>query len=239
MPVTDQENIPCHHLAIIMDGNGRWAKNKHLPRVMGHNEGAKRVREIIAEAANCSIKVLTLFAFSTENWSRPAEEVSFLMQLLLKLLKKELPNFQKENIRLSFIGQWQKMPDEVTVVIQESIQLTEHNTGLEVVIALNYGGRADIVEAAKTLAKQVQQGEKLPEDIDEDSFQQHLALANYPPVDLLIRTSGEQRISNFLLWQLAYSEFYFTSIHWPDFDSNALHNALADFSKRQRRFGGI
>jgi len=205
-----------NHIAIIMDGNGRWAKKRHLPRHAGHKAGVETVRRVINLCVEHHIKVLTLFAFSSENWQRPKQEVNLLMDLFMTALQKEITALHKNQVRLRFFGAREAFSDKLQQLIAEAEKLTEHNTGLTLVIAANYGGRWDIVEAATLLAKQIEQGTLKSQEINENLFSKHLCLADLPEPDLFIRTSGEQRISNFLLWQLAYTELYFTDTLWPD-----------------------
>jgi len=226
-----------NHIAIIMDGNGRWAKKRHLPRHAGHKAGVETVRRVINLCVEHHIKVLTLFAFSSENWQRPKQEVNLLMDLFMTALQKEITALHKNQVRLRFFGAREAFSDKLQQLIAEAETLTEHNTGLTLVIAANYGGRWDIVEAATLLAKQIEQGTLKSQEINENLFSKHLCLADLPEPDLFIRTSGEQRISNFLLWQLAYTELYFTDTLWPDFDKETFIQALKAFSTRQRRFG--
>ncbi len=228
------KNIP-EHVAIIMDGNGRWAKNRNKPRFYGHKEGMKRVKEIVEASKEFGIKVLTLFAFSTENWERPKEEVSFLMSLLKEYIKKEVKELKKNNIRLNFIGDLSKFSNDIKNLLNDSMGITSHCNDLMLNIALNYGGRADILQAVKRIV-----AEKIDEEkINEQLFSNFLYTKGIKDPDLLIRTSGEYRISNFLLWQIAYTELYITDTLWPDFDKNEFRKALEDFSKRERRFGKI
>lgn len=227
------------HIAIILDGNGRWAKSRGLPRIAGHHAGVKAVRNIVQACGKKGIEALTLFAFSSENWSRPEEEVSHLMKLFLNVLQLEINQLHKNNVQIRFIGNTSRFHPELLTWIEKAKQLTATNTGLKLVIAIDYGGRWDIVEAAKKIAMDVQQGTLSPDAITADSFSSYLSSAGLPEPDLFIRTSGEQRISNFLLWQLAYTELYFTSKHWPDFDEAALDEALTTYAARDRRYGGV
>lgn len=227
------------HLAIVMDGNGRWAKLKRKPRHFGHVKGTKVAKEIITECSKMGLEHLTLYAFSTENWLRPSFEVSFLMALLKKYLKKETQNLVKENIRFSVLGDLNRLPVDVQDQIAQSMKATSHCTGLQLTFALSYGSRQEIVLAAQSIAEKIAAGTLKPEAIDEALFESHLGTSGTPDPDLLIRTSGEQRISNFLLWQIAYSEFYFSDILWPDFTIPALHAAILDYSLRDRRFGKV
>lgn len=237
----DAGNIPSH-VAIIMDGNGRWAKKRHLPRVAGHKEGMNTVKTITKVASKLGVKVLTLYAFSTENWKRPDSEVSFLMQLPIDFFDTFIPELMENNIRVEVMGYIDELPEKTRNVVYDAMEKTKTNTGMILNFALNYGSRAEMITGIQTLAKQVQAGELAPEDIDETRFGNSLMtghLSSYQDPDLLIRTSGEERLSNFLLWQLAYSEFYFTDELWPDFDEASFCRALAAFQQRHRRFGGL
>jgi undecaprenyl diphosphate synthase len=236
MNTLDLSKMP-KHLAIIMDGNGRWAQQRMLKRIIGHQRGAETVQMVVDQASSLGIGYLTLFAFSSENWSRPKLEVQALMTLLKKYIRTELRRMLKNNIRFNVIGNRADLPDEVNVILDEALQQTAPNTGMVLTLALSYGGRQEIVRAATRIAKKVHEGQLLPENITDTLFSQHLDTAGLPDPDLLIRTSGEMRISNFLLWQLAYAELYFTDINWPDLTIDALHSALADFQARERRFG--
>lgn len=227
------------HIAIIMDGNGRWAQLKHRPRTFGHIKGTRVAKKIITASSRRGIKNLTLYAFSTENWFRPQAEVSLLMQILRRYLKRETENLIKENIRFSVIGDMSRIPSDVTETIIKSIEVTSHCTGLNLVFALSYGSRQEITEAVKKIAARVASGEISAEDIDESLLNANLSTYPTPDPDLIIRTSGEQRLSNFLLWQAAYSEFYFTEVLWPNFTESHLEEALQAFSLRQRRFGKV
>lgn len=232
-------NAMPKHVAIIMDGNGRWAKQKGKLRIFGHKNGVQAVRRAVNFAARHQIEVLTLYAFSSENWSRPADEVSALMSLFMRALDSEVKTLHKNNIRLKVIGDTSRFSDSLQQRIQQSETLTANNTGLTLNIAANYGSHWDITQAAKQLAKQVQQGELSIDDISPERLQQQLVTGEQPQVDLLIRTSGEQRISNFLLWQIAYAELFFTPVLWPDFDDVAFGEAIVAFQQRERRFGGV
>lgn len=233
-----ESRINCEHVAIIMDGNGRWAERNRLTRALGHRAGVKALRRSIECAIKNHVKVLTVYAFSTENWKRPVEEVSFLMDLFYQTLEGQLKALNKAGVRLSFIGDLSPLSDRLKKKLFAAVELTSHNEVIDLVVALNYGGRQEIVNACKTLALEVASGELEVSDIDEARFESALSLQNLPPVDLLIRTSGEQRVSNFLLWQLAYAELYFTNCHWPDFGEAEFEAALAEFNGRERRFGG-
>lgn len=229
-------NIP-RHVAIIMDGNGRWAKKRNMPRALGHQAGVKTVRKIVDYCAHQQIEVLTLFAFSSENWNRPQEEVSLLMGLFMTTLQKEVDTLDKNNICLRFIGDRSAFSMNLQDRITAAELQTQHNTGLKLIVAANYGGRWDICQATRKIARDVALGNLAAEDINEANMGRYLSLADVPEPDLFIRTSGETRISNFLLWQLAYTELYFTKELWPDFDEDSMQQALDHFSTRQRRFG--
>ena len=225
------------HIAIIMDGNGRWAKSKGKPRVFGHKKGVNAVRKTFAAASKLGIKAMTLFAFSSENWRRPEEEVGLLMELFISVLSSEVKKLHKNNLRLRVIGDTSRFSERLQGKIIEAEALTAGNTGMVINIAANYGGKWDITEAAKTLALKARNGEIRVEDINEQLITQHLTMADLPEVDLLIRTSGECRISNFMLWQMAYAEMYFTPEYWPEFDEDSLVEAVTWFINRERRFG--
>lgn len=225
------------HIAIIMDGNGRWAKSKGKPRVFGHKKGVHAVRKTVAAASKLGIKAMTLFAFSSENWRRPEEEVGLLMELFISVLSSEVKKLHKNNLRLRVIGDTSRFSERLQGKIIEAEALTAGNTGMVINIAANYGGKWDITEAAKTLALKARNGEIRVEDINEQLITQHLTMADLPEVDLLIRTSGECRISNFMLWQMAYAEMYFTPEYWPEFDEDSLVEAVTWFINRERRFG--
>ncbi|HJT23453.1 MAG TPA: isoprenyl transferase, partial [bacterium] len=227
------------HVAIIMDGNGRWAKKRHLPRIAGHRAGAHSIREIVRLSGELGIEALTLYAFSTENWKRPPREVGLLMQLLKQYLRNEVPELLENNVRLGTIGNTGDLPPEIRKELKKSIQATAHCTGLKLVLALSYSGRTDITRAVRKIATQVKAGKLKASAVNESTITQSLSTANLPEVDLLIRTSGEMRVSNFLLWELAYSEFHITSTLWPDFRTPHFITALRDFQTRQRRFGGV
>lgn len=225
------------HLAIIMDGNGRWAKKQGLLRTIGHENGAKAVRQTVETCARLGIKNLTLFAFSTENWNRPKLEVDTLMKLLSKALKKELNTLTKNDIRLNTIGDIESLPKSVAKNLIEVVESTKENQRMNLTLALNYGSREEITRATKLIADKVKNNIISIEDIDESVINNHLYTRNLPDVDLVIRTSGEQRISNFLLWQIAYAELYFTNVLWPDFSAEHLMEALESYQNRERRFG--
>lgn len=225
------------HIAIIMDGNGRWAKARGLDRTEGHKQGAETVKTVVKEAARHGVKYLTLFAFSTENWKRPQYEVDAIMNLLVYMLGRETPELNSNNVKLLTIGDTSQLEEKARESLQKSIEITANNSGLTLVIALNYGSRAEILRAINNWSDDVSSGkiDQLP--IDEKTFEKYLFTYNIPDPDLLIRTSGEQRISNFLLWQLAYSEFYFTSCTWPEFSKEEFSKAISTFASRERRFG--
>lgn len=232
----DKSRIP-EHIAIIMDGNGRWAKKKGALRIFGHQNAVKSVRDVIEAGTELSVKYITLYAFSTENWSRPKEEVNALMELLVSTLRSEVNELHKNNIRLFTIGNMADLPKKCQQQLQESKDITAKNTGLTLVLALSYSGRWEIVEAIKKISTQVKQGLLLPEEINEEVVTMSLTTSSIPDPELLIRTSGEMRISNFLLWQIAYSELYITEVLWPDFRKKHLYEAIVDYQKRERRFG--
>jgi undecaprenyl diphosphate synthase len=236
--MTEYRDIP-QHIAIIMDGNGRWAKEKGLPRIAGHREGAKRVKEIVKTAHQAGIKVLTLFAFSTENWSRPKSEVDMLMRYLVDFLDREIKGLDKNNIRFRVIGRKEPLPEYVIEKIKGAQERTKDNTEMLLVLALNYGARQEIIDAVKKIAGSVREGHLDIRDLNEENFEDYLYTKGIPDPDLLIRTSGEERISNFLLWQLSYSEFYFLKKYWPDFREQDLKKAIKDYQTRHRRFGQI
>jgi undecaprenyl diphosphate synthase len=234
----DNPKIP-KHVAFIMDGNGRWAKARGLNRTAGHREGIERVREIIRGAAGLGIQIITFFAFSTENWIRPKSEVNILMRYLDKFLSQEIKVLHKNNMRFTVIGRADPIPKYLQAKIKQSQALTKDNTGLRVVLALNYGGRQEIVDAAKKFAREVLDKKIDPESLEAEEFSRYLYAADISDPDLLIRTSNEMRISNFLLWQLSYTEFYFSHKYWPDFGVAELKEAVKEYQKRSRRFGGL
>jgi len=234
----DLEKLP-HHVAVIMDGNGRWAERRHLPRVAGHRAGVKAARTVIETCARLHIPCLTLYAFSLENWRRPQAEVDFLMRLLREYLKRELPTIHKNNIRLLVIGRSADLPDAVKRDIADAMRQTARNTGMKLVVALNYGGRAELADAFNVILDHVRTHGLSAFRADEQTISDHLYTAGLPDPDLLIRTSGEMRVSNFLLWQIAYAEIYVTDALWPDFSRAKLLEALVDFQKRERRYGGL
>lgn len=231
------ETASPQHVAIIMDGNGRWAKQRGRARAAGHQAGFRTTRDIVEACGQRQIEALTLFAFSSENWKRPQQEVGLLMDLFLRALKSEVSKLRENNVRIRFIGEREAFQPKLQDEMNRAESLTEHNTGLKLAIAVNYGGRWDIVNAARQLAFQVRDDQLDPALIDQELFSQHLSLSGLPEPDLFIRTGGEKRISNYLLWNLAYTELYFTDVLWPDFSDTELSNALDFYASRQRRFG--
>jgi undecaprenyl diphosphate synthase len=227
------------HVAIIMDGNGRWARQRGLPRVEGHRQGAESARTIIRAAGELGIKYLTLYAFSAENWNRPKDEVDALMKYLVHYLKTETPELNKNNVSLEVIGQTYRLPDNVQEHLKKSIHTLSKNNGLTLIMALSYGSRIEIVEAVRAIAGKVREGKLDPADINEQVISQHLWTRNIPDPDLLIRTSGEMRVSNFLLWQISYAELVITPTLWPDFRKPQFFEALEEYARRHRRFGGV
>ncbi len=225
------------HIAVIMDGNGRWARERGLPRVAGHREGVSSVREIVRTCGQLGVKYLTLYAFSTENWKRPTTEVSVLMNLLLQYLRSEVAELNENNVRLNAIGNLNALPKPVQRQLHRSIENLSGNTGLTLTLALSYSGRWDILRAVQTLALDVRGGKLSPEDISEELFRTYLTTSDIPDPDILIRTSGEMRLSNFLLWEMAYAEIHIAPVYWPDFRRDHLYGALADYLTRERRFG--
>lgn len=234
----EQLNVP-QHVAIILDGNGRWAKKKHLPRNMGHVQGSKTVERIIEDAYDLGIKYLTVYAFSTENWKRPQDEVDALMKLLRDYLKNCIKRANKNNMKVRVIGDVTGLSQDLQEKIIELEEASKNNTGINFTIALNYGSRDEMVRAMKQMTADVQAGRLTQEEITEDIFQHYLDTRELPDPDLMIRTSGEERLSNFMLWQLAYTEFYFTDVLWPDFNKKELKKAIKYYNERDRRFGGI
>ncbi len=228
-----------NHIAVIMDGNGRWAKSKGLPRTMGHTAGVEALKNTLHLCSNWGIGTLTVYAFSTENWSRPREEVNFLMTLFESVLKRELTNLKLEEVKINFLGDLDPLPTALKNLIKDSVESTSDNKGIHFNICTNYGGRRELVRAAQKLAERSVKGELDPSLIDENLFASELFTANEVDPDLLIRTSGEKRISNFLLWQLAYAEIHVTDVLWPDFNADTLTKALLDYQSRRRRFGGV
>ncbi|MBT8191306.1 MAG: isoprenyl transferase [Saprospiraceae bacterium] len=234
----DLKNIPVH-IAVIMDGNGRWAKKHGKPRIFGHQNGVKAVREITESSAELGISYLTLYAFSTENWNRPKLEVNALMHLLIETVRKEVITLNENNIRLNAIGDLNKLPKKTYNALMDGIDQTEGNTGMTLTLALNYSSRWEITETVKTIAEEVREGRIKTEDITNGLVSSFLQTGDMPDPELMIRTSGEFRISNYLLWQMAYSEFYFTDVYWPDFRKVHLYDAIIDYQSRERRFGKI
>jgi undecaprenyl diphosphate synthase len=233
-----QRGVP-KHIAIIMDGNGRWAEKRGLPRTAGHQQGVEAVRRTIRAAGEMGVEYVTLYSFSTENWSRPEAEVSELFSLLRMFIRRDLADLHRNNVRVKIIGDAARIPKDLIALLDEARTLTKDNTGQTLVVAFNYGSRNEIVQAARMISEQVQQGKLQPEDIDENSFGSFLSTADIPDPELLIRTSGEMRLSNFLLWQVAYSEFVFMDCLWPDFSGDHLAEAINIYCDRDRRFGGV
>ena len=234
----DPRRMPGH-VAVIMDGNGRWAKARGLPRVMGHRAGVEALKSTLRHCSDWGVEALTAYAFSTENWSRPGDEVNFLMTLFESVLQRELQALEQEQVRIRFLGDLDALPVKLQALIAEATQRTSGNSGIHFNVCTNYGGRRELVRASQRLAERVARGELEPSQIDENALAAELFTAGEPDPDLLIRTSGERRISNFLLWQLAYAEIHVTDLCWPDFDAEALQLALQDYQSRQRRFGGL
>lgn len=232
----DLDRLP-QHIAVIMDGNGRWAKKRHLPRIAGHRAGIRAVRQAVEACARLGVSFLTLYAFSIENWKRPHTEIKLLMDLLREYLRKEIPELNKQKIRLGVIGRTSELPLAVRRDLQNALEKTRHNTGMRLTIALNYGGRAELVDAVREMAHQLKRNGSVA--VDEKTFSRHLYTRGLPDPDLLIRTSGELRLSNFLLWQVAYSEIWVTDTYWPDFTQRDLFQAIIDYQKRERRYGGL
>jgi len=234
----DPHRIP-YHIAVIMDGNGRWAKAKGLPRIMGHRAGVESLKRTLRLCSDWGIRALTVYAFSTENWSRPGDEVNFLMALFERVLQRELESLQREQVRIRFLGELEVLPIRLQELIEEATALTASNTGIHFNVCTNYGGRRELVLAAQKLAERAAKGLLDPALIDENVYASELFTGNESDPDLLIRTSGEMRVSNFLLWQLAYAEIHICDVLWPDFDATALREAIADYQSRRRRFGGL
>lgn len=237
-PDLDNTRLP-QHVAVIMDGNGRWAKRRGLPRIMGHQRGVDTLKALLRCCRDWGVPALTAYAFSTENWGRPLEEVEFLMTLFERVLRKELKEMMEENVRIRFVGNLEALPSSLQAEIERSMEETKNNLGIQFTVATNYGGRQEIVQACRAIATKVQQGLINPEDIDETLLERHLYTAGLSSPDLLIRTSGEMRLSNFLLWQMAYAEIYVTETLWPDFDRAQFHQALSAYQQRERRFGKV
>jgi undecaprenyl diphosphate synthase len=230
---------PPKHIAVIMDGNGRWAKKHKLPRVAGHREGTKATKRLVKACGELDIKYLTIYVFSSENWSRPVFEVNALMKLLIEKIHEEIEELYKENVSLQTMGNMLKLPKKTRTELEAGIERTKNNSGLQLILALSYGGRQEIVDACKSISENVEKGILKPESIDEDTFRKYLYKPDVPDPELLIRTGGDLRISNYLLWQIAYTELYITQTLWPDFDKQELIQAIMSFQTRQRRFGRV
>jgi undecaprenyl diphosphate synthase len=233
-----QERLP-RHVAVIMDGNGRWAKGRGMPRIMGHRRGVDVLKNLLRCCRDWGVEALTAYAFSTENWGRPSDEVEFLMTLFERVLRRELREMMNEDVCIRFVGNLSVLPTSLQAEIEKSVEATRHNKGIKFSVATNYGGRQEILQACRAIAAQVQQGHLQLGDIDESIFERHLYTSGICDPDLLIRTSGEMRVSNFLLWQMAYAELYVTDTLWPDFDRAEFHRALSDYQRRERRFGKV
>ncbi|MEH2327481.1 MAG: isoprenyl transferase [Nostoc sp.] len=239
LPTDLKRELLPQHVAVIMDGNGRWAKRQGLPRIMGHKRGVDSLKDLLRCCQDWGIQALTAYAFSTENWKRPQEEVDFLMTLFQRVLRQELREMVEENVQIKFVGNLQALPRSLQQEISRSMEATKDNGGIRFSVATNYGGRQEILQACQAIAKQVQQGLLQPDEINEQVFESHLYTAGITDPDLLIRTSGEMRLSNFLLWQMAYGEIYITDALWPDFDRAEFHRALCVYQQRERRFGKV
>ncbi|MDZ7991480.1 MAG: isoprenyl transferase [Nostoc sp. EfeVER01] len=239
LPTDLKRELLPQHVAVIMDGNGRWAKRQGLPRIMGHKRGVDALKDLLRCCQDWGIQALTAYAFSTENWKRPQEEVDFLMTLFQRVLRQELREMVEENVQIKFVGNLQDLPRSLQQEISRSMEETKNNRGIRFSVATNYGGRQEILQACQAIAKQVQQGMLQPHEINEQVFESHLYTAGITDPDLLIRTSGEMRLSNFLLWQMAYGEIYITDALWPDFDRAEFHRALCAYQQRERRFGKV
>ncbi len=239
LPTDLRKNLLPQHVAVIMDGNGRWAKNQGKPRIIGHQKGVDVLKDLLRCCKDWGIPALTAYAFSTENWGRPQAEVQFLMTLFERVLRRELQEMKKENVKIRFVGNLEDLPDSLRQEIDRSMEDTKHNQGIQFTVATNYGGRHEIIQACQAIASKVEKGYLKTSQIDEAVFEQHLYTTGIPHPDLLIRTSGEMRISNFLLWQMAYAEIYVTSTLWPDFNRIEFHKALLTYQKRDRRFGKV
>ena len=237
-PDLDRQRLP-NHIAVIMDGNGRWAKSRGLPRIRGHQKGVDTLKDLLRCCKDWGIPALTAYAFSTENWGRPLTEVEFLMTLFERVLRRELAEMMAENVQIRFVGNLAALPPSLQAEIDHSMQITKNNQGIQFTVATNYGGRQEIIQACQAIAAKVEQGLLHSEDIDEELFEAYLYTVGLPDLDLLIRTSGEMRISNFLLWQMAYGEIYVTPTLWPDFDRQEFHQALLNYQQRDRRFGKL
>jgi undecaprenyl diphosphate synthase len=236
LPQIDKTHLP-RHIAIIMDGNGRWAKEQGQDRLFGHVHGVESVRNIVEGCAELGVEYLTLYAFSTENWDRPEYEVVGLMELLVNTIRNEVESLHKNNIKLHVIGNMNMLPEYAKQELNEALEITKENTGLNLIMALSYSGRWELLNAVKNIAYEVRKGKLNVEEIDQDTLQQYLCTSGFPDPELMIRTSGEYRISNFLLYQLAYAELYFTNVRWPDFRKENLYEAILDYQNRERRFG--
>ncbi len=234
----DYTKLP-KHVAIVMDGNGRWAQSRSLPRLAGHNAGMKTLKTIVKAASKIGLEHLTVYAFSTENWKRPEDEISGIFKILIYYVEKELNELHANNVRVNIIGDYKKLPEEAVKKLETSLSTTKNNSGLQLNIALNYGSRAEILKAVKSLISKNKPGETDVESLDEEAFSNYLYTADIPDPDLLIRTGGELRLSNFLLWQAAYSELFFTDLYWPDFKKKDLEEAILDYQNRKRRFGAV
>ncbi|MFM7405996.1 MAG: isoprenyl transferase [Cuspidothrix sp.] len=239
LPLDLNKELLPQHVAVIMDGNGRWAKRQGLPRIMGHKAGVDALKDLLRCCRDWGIKALTAYAFSTENWKRPQEEVEFLMNLFQRVLRQELREMVEENVQIQFVGNLSALPQALQTEISRSMAQTKDNRSIRFTIATNYGGRQEILQACRAIAQKVKEGLLQPEDISEEVFEAHLYTAGVADPDLLIRTSGEMRLSNFLLWQMAYGEIYITDTLWPDFDRKEFHSALRAYQQRERRFGKI
>ncbi|QHT60730.1 isoprenyl transferase [Paenibacillus lycopersici] len=238
LPMHGTDNIP-QHIAIIMDGNGRWAKSRGLPRMAGHHSGMKAVKRITMAADNLGVKFLTLYAFSTENWKRPKAEVEFLMKLPQEFLTLEIRDLMAKNVQIRLMGNREGLPDHTLRAVEEAVERTSGNNGLVLTFALNYGSRKEMIDAIKCISRDVKDGKLSPDEIDVSHMESHLLSAGLPDPDLLIRTSGELRLSNFMLWQLAYSEMWFTDVYWPEFSDEHFYEAVREYQRRARRYGGL
>ncbi|NBD22434.1 isoprenyl transferase [Paenibacillus glycinis] len=234
----EPDNIP-QHIAIIMDGNGRWAKSRGLPRMAGHHSGMKAVKRITMAADRLGVKYLTLYAFSTENWKRPKAEVEFLMKLPQEFLTMEIKDLMEKNVQIRMMGHKEELPSHTLKAVEDAVVQTSGNTGLVLTFALNYGSRKEMIEAVRSIGRDVKEGKLIPEDIEVSHMESHLLSAGVPDPDLLIRTSGELRLSNFMLWQLAYSEMWFTDVYWPEFTDEHFYEAVREYQRRARRYGGL
>jgi undecaprenyl diphosphate synthase len=237
--ISNQQSPVPRHIAIIMDGNGRWAKERGLPRIKGHKQGAESVRAVTEACTELGVEFLTVYAFSTENWKRPEAEVNALWALLEHFIEQETPTLMKNGVRLQAIGRLHELPESCQSALRQTIDVTAKNPKTTLILALNYSGRTEIIDTVRDLCREARAGSLDPDSLNEDTFSRHLYTGDYPDPDLLIRTSGELRLSNFLLWQLSYTEIYVTEKMWPDFGKADLRDAIAEFNKRQRRFGGL